>query len=217
MWNGSASVERATASATGNSPGPVAEAAVERLQVDGRQVRLAGHAARLQCGHHGVAVDGRVEPHDVDEPGAHVAGRRRRGDRDAVERSEQLVVARGDRGARGEDLLEPLGLRQADGGRELVHAVVEAELVVLEPVARVGAALVGERAQARGERGVVGRDHAALARGHLLVRVEREHRGRAGAADAPARYALPTASQASSMITSECFSAIAPSASMSHG
>ena len=98
--------------------------------------------------------------------------------------AEQDVVARGDLGARGEDLLEALGLREADGGRELVHAVVEAEAVVLEPVARVRAALVRERAHLRGERGVVGRDHAALPRRHLLVGVEREHRGRAGAADA---------------------------------
>ena len=74
---------------------------------------------------------------------------------------------------------------------------------MLEPVAGVGAALVGERAQVRGERGVVGRDHAALARRHLLVGVEGEHRRVAVSADrgAPAR-SLPTASQASSMIVS---------------
>ena len=57
---------------------------------------------------------------------------------------------------------------------------------MLEPVAGVGAALVGERAQLPGERGVVGRDHAALARRHLLVRVEGEDRGVARAADAAA-------------------------------
>ena len=54
---------------------------------------------------------------------------------------------------------------------------------MLQPVAGVGASLVGERAQERGERGVVGRDHAALARRHLLVGVEGEDRRGARAAD----------------------------------
>ena len=59
---------------------------------------------------------------------------------------------------------------------DVAHAVVPAQAVVLQPVAGVGAPLVGEAVQARGDVVVVRRDHAALARGDLLVRVEGEDR-----------------------------------------
>ena len=109
---------------------------------------LAGHARLLQPRHHGVAVDLRVQLDDVHEPRALVPlhhGRRR----DALDVAEQRVVARGDRGARGEDLVEPLDLADADRRRHVVEPVVEAQPVVLEPVAGVGAPLVGEALQRR--------------------------------------------------------------------
>ncbi len=66
---------------------------------------------------------------------------------DTVDRVEQRSVAgRGSRPAR-EQIVELLDLSEADGGREVVEAVVVAETGVLEPAAGVGTALVRQALQ----------------------------------------------------------------------
>ena len=70
----------------------------------------------------------------------------------------------------------------------IVQPVVEAEPGVLEPAAAVGAALVPQRFQQPPLLLGVRRDHPALARRHLLVRIERED-GR-GAMRAESRAAV---------------------------
>ena len=104
---------------------------------------------------------------------------------DARHGGQQLAVARGHGSPLGEDLVDALDLRDAHRCRQLVEAVVVAKAVVLEPLAGVGPALVRERLQAGLQLGIVGGDHASLARRDLLVRVEGEDRGVAVRADAP--------------------------------
>src|SRR5215216_6999949 len=92
----------------------------------------------------------------------------------AVDTNEELRVASGRRGAKREDLVELLQLREPDGGLEIREAVVEADPHVVEPPALVGAALVAQRAEQLRLVLRVGRHDAALAGGDLLVRVEAE-------------------------------------------
>ena len=65
-------------------------------------------------------------------------------------------------------------LRDPQGRRHLVHAVVESEALVLEPRAHRTAALVAHAPALRRQLRVVGHDHAAFARRDLLVGVEGE-------------------------------------------
>src|SRR5581483_12238910 len=76
-------------------------------------------------------------------------------------------------------LVELLELSDADRGADVVEAVVESEPHVLEPPAIVAAALVAQRAEQAPLLLGVRRHHAALARRHLLVRIEREDGARA--------------------------------------
>ena len=192
VWNGSASVRRAACSATGHSPSPCPSARKYGCRCTDGQVRLARDAAVAQLRHHQVAVDLRIE---LARRTRTTSARRR--SRPGVGRptpgdvGEQLAVARRDGRALREDLVDSLELRHADRGRHLVEAVVVAEPVVLEPLAVVRATLVRERLQARLQVDVVGRDHAALARGDLLVRVEGEDREVPVRADASARGDRP--------------------------
>ena len=82
----------------------------------------------------------------------------------------------------GDDLLHPLGLDQGQGGGELAHAEVEAVDLVLELA--VVAELGGELDQLL----VAGDEHAALAGGDGLGRVERVD---AGVAEAAGPAAVP--------------------------
>ena len=88
---------------------------------------------------------------------------------------------------------------------------------MLEPAALVAAALVAQRPQQAPLLLRVRRDHPALAGRDLLVRVEREDRGRAVRAERPALVLAPSASHESWISASPCFSAIARSGSSSHG
>ena len=108
----------------------------------------------------------------------------------------------------GEDLVELLDLGEPDGGGEVVEAVVVAEARVLEPAARVGAALVREALEQPPFLLGVDGDRAALARSSPACSGRR--RRRPGARSEPIgrpRYSAPSASQASSMSASPCRSA----------
>ena len=123
--------------------------------------------------HHRVAVDSRGQLDDVDEPRAHVVGvvRERRLDVDA---GEQLVVDALRRArARLEDPVELLELADAECRREVVEAVVVTEAAVLQPARSLEPALVAQRDEQLVLVLVARRDGAALARRHLLVRIER--------------------------------------------
>ena len=98
---------------------------------------------------------------------------------DAFDLAQELRVARGDLGTELEDAVELLDLREPERGREVVEAVVVAEARVREPFAGVAAALVGEALQERPLLLGLHGDRAALARRHLLVRVEGEDGRRA--------------------------------------
>ena len=96
---------------------------------------------------------------------------------------ERLAVPVRHAGARGEQVVEPLELREPERARDVGEAVVEAEPVVVEP-AHVGrAALVALGVDPLLLLGRADHDHAALARRDLLVGVEPEDRGMPAPAD----------------------------------
>ena len=126
------------------------------------------------------------QTHDVDEPAPHVVvvvGERRL---DVDARAATSAYRVGDLGARREDLVEPLDLADAERGGDVVEAVVVAEPAVQEPRARLEPPLVPQRDEQLVLALVVRRHRAALARRHLLVRVERERRRMAVRAERPA-------------------------------
>ncbi len=102
---------------------------------------------------------------------------------ETVDATEQRAVALRDRASCLEDGAELLELADADRGADVVDPVVETKSGVLEPAPRVGAALVTEASQQAPLALGVRRDHPALARRDLLVRVEGEHRRRPLRAD----------------------------------
>ena len=103
-----------------------------------------------------------------------------------VEAGEQLGVARGDLAPRVEDAVELLELPDPERRRDVVEPVVEAEPAVLEPARRLEPALVAQRDEQLVLLGRAGRDRAALAGRHLLVRVEGPDRRMAVRAERPA-------------------------------
>ena len=94
------------------------------------------------------------------------------GQLDAVDAGEQLVIALRHLVTQPEDAIELLELADTDGRPDVVDAVVVAEVGVIEPAAAVRASLVAQALDHLPRVLVVGRDHAAFARRHLLVRVE---------------------------------------------
>ena len=143
------------------------------------QVRLGLHAVLAQGEHRGVAVAPLGHLDDEHEPAAHVAARVLAGQPEPLLRGElgaaRSRYQRGDAGARREHVVEALELGEAERAGEVGEAVVEAEPVVVEP-AHVGRpALVALGVDLRLVLGGAHGDHAALARGELLVGVEAEH------------------------------------------
>src|SRR4051794_16935841 len=139
--------ERARGAVLADREHPLAESealAHVRLQVDGRQVRRARDAAVAQARDDLVAVDSPWKLHDIDEPRALVVAivGERRVDVHAV---EERRVAGGDVRTAREHRVELLELADPERRREVVQPVVEAEAPVLEPRARVEAALVAQR------------------------------------------------------------------------
>src|SRR5207253_9563287 len=97
-------------------------------------------------------------------------------------------VAVGDRLAAREEAVQLAELRATERALQIGEPVVVAEVYHLRPQAAVrvararvaGQPVVAEAAYALGQRGVVGRHHAALARRDVLDGVQAEH-GEAGA------------------------------------
>ena len=105
------------------------------------------------------------------------------GQPEALDARQRLRVERRDPRPRGEQLVEPLQLSDAERAGEVVEPVVEAQPVVVEP-AHVGRpALVALGVDALLDLGRRRQDGAALARRDLLVRVEAEHAQVAASAD----------------------------------
>src|SRR5262249_5039589 len=111
---------------------------------------------------------------------------------DRRQAGERLAVPARDARPRGEELLEPGELGEAERGLDVRHVVLEAErddLVVGEralsvPAPRIAAdAVEAEKAEPVRGRGVVRRHHAALAGRDRLDRVKAEDGGGAAAAD----------------------------------
>ena len=99
--------------------------------MDRREVRLRRDAGLGKARDDAVTVDALAEQDDVDEPGALVVVVVGQGRLDALERFEQLRVARGSVRAKGKDLVEALELRETESGREVVEAVVVAQVAVV--------------------------------------------------------------------------------------
>src|SRR5205085_7654186 len=111
------------------------------LQMDRRKVRPAVDAARRESVLQTVAADLRRDANHVDEP-AHLYARARRRQRlDAFDVREPFVVARRDRRAVLQQLVEPANLRQPERGAEIVEPIVIPDAIVLQPCAVGGAAL----------------------------------------------------------------------------
>ena len=146
------------------------------------------------------------ELHDVDEPRAPVVRVVRAAAARPVDVLEQLAVARGRRAAQLEDAgrASRAARSRARPGRR--PAVVAAEPHVVEPRApsTTGPGCAGCSSSCHSSLGVR-RDHSALARRHLLVRIEREDRRRPVRAERARRlYSAPSASHASSISASPC-------------
>jgi hypothetical protein len=123
---------------------------------------------------------------DVHEPAAHVAARvlaRERQPALGDEAGQGVPIPRRNARAVGEHRVEALELDQPERAREVRQAVVEAEAVVIEPAHVRRAALVALGVDLLLVLGGAERDHAALARGQLLVGVEAERRRVAAPAD----------------------------------
>ena len=117
--------------------------------------------------------------HDEDEPAADVPAAVRAGQAEPVlcgQRRERLAVGRGDVRAVGQHAAEALQLRKPQRRLKLCEPVVEAQAIVVEPVHVRRAALVSLGVDLDLHVGVAQRDHSALARRQLLVRVEAEDR-----------------------------------------
>lgn len=149
------------------------------LLVDGlRVVDARGDALRVEVRLEGVALDTVAGDGVLVEDVSPARRRVRRRDRRVFE----VLRERGGVGlSRASELGETFELDPADGRGDARHAEVVADLGVF---VAGDAAVVHEPGGALGDVGAVCRNHAALARGHVLRRVEREARGVAEGADA---------------------------------
>src|SRR5439155_20015413 len=133
-----------------NRAQPFAEAvalAHVRLQMNRRQVAAAADALAIEVRDHALTGLVVLERDDVHEPRANVIVVVRVQKLDAVDVAQQLPVAGGDACAQLQNLIELLELPDPERGTYVVEAVVEAEPHVLEPAARIAAALVPQRAE----------------------------------------------------------------------
>ena len=159
---------------------------IGRLAVDGREVAGTSNAVGGERAEERVALllgEALVQADDVDEPTDGGVGEIERGQSQREVRKALMIAAR-DSVAGGEDGVDTIELREAEGAGKLRQAVVVTKLGVLEPVVGRVAALIAQGADAFGERVVAGDDHSAFAGGDLLIGVEGEDGGVSEAADA---------------------------------
>ena len=112
-----------------------------------------------------------LQPHHEDEPRQPAVRVRRRQD-EFVHVGQFLQIPLGHAAAGVEELRQPPQLREAKSAIDIRQAEVVAQASVREPPRAGVAALVTEADAEVGQARVVGHDHAALPRRHLLVWVE---------------------------------------------
>src|SRR4051794_1748655 len=161
---------------------------IGRQQVDAGQVGLRLDPLRVEGRDHLVTVGVIRQLHHEDEPAPALVSvvLARQDDvvavlparRSCAELGESLAVKRRDVLARVQQLVETLNLRDPDRGLQIGEAIVESETVVLDlAVVLHRSSVVPLAHHALGDVLVRSDQDAALPRGHLLVRIEREDRG----------------------------------------
>ena len=184
--SGSESTSAPAVSATGSGAGRVRRAEVREV-VHRQEVQARADALLAQCLRVGIAVGAGLltcDAHDVEVPAVDARGPEAAPERrDAGQAGEALVVALGLREAPRAVLVDPVQLAERHAGVQIAQVelvaglehVVGARSLLLVALPRVAREPVqAQRGDARRERLVAQREHAAFARGEVLVGVEAE-------------------------------------------
>src|SRR3989344_9268925 len=151
--------------------------------MDRRQIRLSIYSSLYQVFYNLVADYALIfYPHDIDKPrmSGIRAGMRRL---DRFQRCKLLRIPSSQFFALFHQKIELLHLRKTERRAHLVHAVVVAQALVVEPLHVGRAALIAEATEKLVHALAVGYHHASLARRHLFIGVEGKnasHAERAG-------------------------------------